>query len=226
MTNETTDQVQPNQPETNAPAPESRVRTVWQTLVPDHIQHIFIPEEIDNQLLPNETVEIEIHLAWYRNVIAVTIINYAAALFIATISFSLISGMVALSFGYNVVWALMLPFILLIALVFYGLFERFQYLQWRLVKTNARIIISMPQPDAWYLVDSIELTSQPKVIDANWSNNQARRFMQALTGSRDLYISLLGLQFVEGTAKVKDAIVIPDVTEDDIKKLKLAVFGS
>ncbi|MCB0037608.1 MAG: hypothetical protein KDE51_26435 [Anaerolineales bacterium] len=226
MTNETTEQVQSNQPEASEPASESRVRTLWQALVPDHIQHIFIPEDIEKQLLPNETVEIEIHLAWYRNVVAVTLINYAAALFIATVSFSLISGMFALNFGYNVVWALMLPFILLIALVLYGLFERFQYLQWRLVKTNARIIISMPQPDAWYLVDSIELTSQPKVLDANWSNNQARRFMQALTGSRDLYISLLGLQFVEGTAKVKDAIVIPDVTEADIKKLKLAVFGS
>jgi hypothetical protein len=84
----------------------------------------------------------------------------------------------------------------------------------------------MPQPDAWYLVDSIELNSQPKVIDSNWSDNPARRFMQAATGSRDLYISLLGLQFVEGTAKVKDAIVIPDVTEADIKKLKLAIFGT
>lgn len=221
---DTSDQVQDNANNQSGTS-SAYTPTMLDRIIPPHIQHVFIPEDIEEQLLPDEEVRLEVHLAWYRNVVAFTITHYGPAILVTAISLSLIAAMIAFNFGYSVIFAMQLPFILLLALVFYGMYERFQYLQWRLVKTNNRLIISMPQPDAWYLVDNIELNNNPQVIDANWSTNQARRFMQALTGSRDLYISLVGLQFVQGTAMVKDALIIPDVSEEDIKKLKLLIFG-
>lgn len=226
MSNEHSDQAPITEEPTPEPVEDNRVRTLWGLILPENIQHIFIPEDVENMLLPGEVVELEIHLAWYRNVVSIAIISYAAAIFVATVAIALIAAIFAFNLGYDVVWAIRIPFLLLIALILYGLFERFQYLQWRLVKTNKRIIFSKPQTDAWYLVDSIDLSGTLRVIDSNWSDNQARRFMQALTGARDLYISLQGLQFVQGTAKVRDAIIIPDVSEEDINTLKRLVFGS
>lgn len=202
----------------------SRAQTLWAWLLPRHIQRIFIPPDVEEQLVPGEEVLLEIHLAWYRNVFSLAVARYAPALLVLALSLSMIVGMLSLQFNYDAVLMMRLPFILLIATAVYALYERFQYLQWRLIKTNNRIIISMPQPDAWYLVDNIDLTNNPSVIDSNWSDNQAKRFIQALTGARDLYISLQGLQFVAGTARVKDALVMPDVMAEDAERLKQMVF--
>jgi hypothetical protein len=213
----------PEAPSLNRPR-SNPVGSFWGWLIPAHIQHIFIPLSADEQLLPGETVQLEIHLAWYRNIMAVLIYGYWPALLVTAGALSVIGWLVAPSFGVEHVLAAQLPFYTLIGMAIYGLYERFQYLQWRLIKTNNRIIISKPQPDAWYLVDNIDINSMPKVVDANWAPPGMRRLFQMATGARDLYISLSGLQFEHGSAIVKDAIVIPDVLEEDARKLKEMVF--
>ena len=103
--------------------------------------------------------------------------------------------------------------------------EYIEYNQWRLIKTNKRLIIIMPQHNSWPLVDNIELGVMPSIIDTNWSANYVWRIFQFLTGARDVNISLTGLQFIAGTAQVKDALIIPDVTPEDVFELKRLVFG-
>lgn len=200
------------------------VHSLVDRLISERYQRIFVPPPAHEQLSEGEEVQVEIHLAWYRNFISVMIYGYTPALLVITAAFSFLGWLMAPATGLEPNLAAIIPFALLIALACYGLFERFQYLQWRLIKTNKRIIISMPQPDAWYLVDTIEMNSMPKVLDANWSDNGLRRLLQALTGARDLHISLVGLEFEKGTAKVKNAIVIPDVPEEETRQLKQIVF--
>ena len=207
----------------NRPHPRP-VGSLWGRFLPPHIQHIFIPLDPHEQLLPGETMQLEIHLAWYRNIVAVIIYGYTPALLIATAALSFIGWITARFTGLDNVLAAQIPFYLLIVLAGYGVYERFQYLQWRLIKTNNRIIISKPQSDAWYLVDNIDMNSMPKIVDANWAPPGVRRLLQMATGARDLYISLSGLQFEQGSARVKDAIVIPDITEQDARRLKELVF--
>ena len=91
-------------------------------------------------------------------------------------------------------------------------------------KTNARLIISIPQHDSFPLVDNIELKGLPTVLDTNWSKSAVWRIFQFFTGARDLYISLSAYKFVEGTARVGDALVIPDVMPRDVFELKRLVF--
>jgi hypothetical protein len=194
-------------------------------LVPNHIQRIFLPDDPERQLLDGEELQIEIHLAWYRNIAAELLFNYPFIILMLTIVASVLAAMVASSISFNVLVATLTPWGLLIGFCLYALYQRFNYLQWRLVKTNKRIIMTMPQSGSWYLVDTIEMNSMPRVLDANWADSGLRRSLQALTGARDLYISLVGLQFEEGTSKVKDAIVMPDVNNEDADKLKALVFG-
>ena len=206
--------------------PRSRpIGSIWERLIPAHIQHIFIPLSPEEQLLPGEIVEMEIHLAWYRNIVAVFIYHYWPAVLATFGALAMVGWIVGPYLSLDRVLAAQLPFYALLLIVAYGLYERFQYLQWRLIKTNKRIIISKPQPDAWYLVDNIDLTSMPKVVDANWAPPGVRRMLQMATGARDLYISLSGLQFQHGSAIVKDAIVLPDVPEADARRLKELVIS-
>lgn len=218
------------EPSTNSAIQQERtmvsapLRAVWDMLIPKHIQHIFVPDNPESGLFEGEELELEIHLAWYRNITAELVYRYPIILLVLAIALSAICGMLAINFGYEWYWPAVAPFAGLIAMAFYALYERFDYLQWRLVKTNKRIILSMPQPDAWYLVDNIELNGNPKVIDTNWSDNQVWRAFQMMTGARDLYISIVGFQFVEGSSKVKDALLMPDVLLEDAEKLKALVY--
>ena len=122
------------------------------------------------------------------------------------------------------IYYVFLPLGILLAISLLGLFERFEYLQYRLLKTNARLIISIPQHGAWPLIDNIELKGAPSILDTNWSTSPVWRVFQFFTGARDLYISMSGLQFVEGRAKVRDALVIPDIMPEDVFELKKLVF--
>ncbi|MBK9054552.1 MAG: hypothetical protein IPL78_27675 [Chloroflexi bacterium] len=117
-----------------------------------------------------------------------------------------------------------MPIVLFILLGIYAITERLEFMQYRLVKTNARLVISLPQTGAWPFVDNIELKGLPTVLDTNWSRNPIWRIFQVFTGARDLYISMSGYQFVEGSAKVKDSLRIPDVMAEDAFQLKRLVF--
>ncbi len=199
----------------------------WQRLFPKRLHDIILPQNVQDQLNPDEQILLVIYQAWYRNFSAFILFNYYPVVIIGALFLSAAFGFWQLDLGLfpSPAWNMLLPFALLLFWLVYALYENFNYLKWRLVVTNNRIIFATPQRDAWYLADNIELNGKPKVVDANWSDRQFLRLMQMVTGSRDVFISLQGLQFVQGTAKVRDALVMPDVELHKVEALKRIIFS-
>jgi hypothetical protein len=203
------------------------LNSYWQRL-PRHfrwnIEDTFQPEALEERLLPNEEPQLEIRLAWYRDIIGGIVFNYFN--YLLGITLLLAAGLLVYSVFDPVFspYFAVIPFVLLAILTGYGIMERIEYRQWRLLKTNARLIISIPQPGSLFLVDNIELKGLPQVVDTNWSRNPVWRVFQFVTGSRDLYLSLAAYRFVEGTARVGDALIIPDVMPDEVFALKRLIF--
>lgn len=181
------------------------------------------PEDMQERMLPGEIVQLEIHLAWYRDIFGLLIFEYFRYFLIGTVLSSVIIFSLGIIKGFSL-WYMLLPTAVLIGLTSMGVKDRIEHRQWRLVKTNARFIISIPQHGAFPLVDNIEFKGLPNVLDTNWSPNPFWRFFQFMTGARDLYISLAAYKFVEGTARVGDALIIPDVMPEDIYELRKLVF--
>ena len=188
-----------------------------------NIEHNFLPEDPRYKPLPGEDVQLEIKMAPYRDILGHTLLHRFPLLLIITLLLMAVIGILGVIYSFTL-WTMILPWLGLLGFSIFALFERIEYLQWRLIKTNARLIISLPQPNSRFLVDNIELKGLPNVIDTNWSRNPIWRIFQAATGARDLYISLSGYQFAEGTARVRDALVMPDVRAGDIFELKKLVF--
>ena len=188
-----------------------------------NLEDTFQPEDISERLLPGEEPQLQIGLAWYRDIIGAVVFHYFNWLFIITLVIAAIIFALSTTQNFAPVFALA-PVMALLALIIAGIRERIEYNQWRVLKTNARLIISIPQHDSFPLVDNIELKGLPTVLDTNWSKNPFWRVFQFITGARDLYISLSAYKFVEGTARVGDALVIPDVMPRDVFELKRLVF--
>lgn len=201
---------------------------LWSRLLPQRLHDIILPGDISEQLSPGEVVLMTIYQAWYRNFSALLFYNYYQVIVIAALLLTSAIAYFQLDLGIfpSALWNLALPWALLLIWLAYAIFENLQYLKWRLVLTNNRLIFATPQRDARYLSDTIQLNGKPRVVDANWSDRDVGRVLQMITGSRDVFISLLGLQFVEGTAKVKDALVMPDVEIAKIERLKRIVFSN
>ncbi len=200
----------------------------WRRL-PEHlrwnIEDTFQPENLEERLLPNEEPQLEIRLAWYRDIVGRLIFDHFRKILGATLVIVVILLIVMVATAaFNWYYALA-PFVLLLALAGYAIKERIEYNQWRLLKTNARLIISIPQPGSLFLVDNIELKGLPQVVDTNWSKNPLWRLFQFFTGARDLYLSLAAYRFVEGTARVGDALIIPDVMPDQVFALRRLIFA-
>lgn len=199
----------------------------WRRL-PQHfrwnIEDTFQPAQLEERLLPNEEPQLEIRLAWYRDILGGLIFGYFNIVLGVTLLLVvglLIYVVVTAAFAWYYAFT---PFLLLLVLAGYAFLERIEYNQWRLLKTNARLIISIPQPGSLFLVDNIELKGLPQVVDTNWSKNPVWRVFQFVTGARDLYLSLAAYRFVEGTARVGDALIIPDVMPDQVFALKRLIF--
>jgi hypothetical protein len=204
------------------------VGAYWRRL-PEHlrwnIEDTFQPENLEERLLPNEEPQLEIRLAWYRDIVGRLIFDHFRKILGATLVIVVILLIVMVATAaFNWYFALT-PFVLLLALAGYAVKERIEYNQWRLLKTNARLIISIPQPGSLFLVDNIELKGLPQVVDTNWSKSPLWRLFQFFTGARDLYLSLAAYRFVEGTARVGDALIIPDVMPDQVFALRRLIFS-
>lgn len=203
------------------------IGSYWRRL-PQHfrwnIEDTFQPEALEERLLPNEEPQLEIRLAWYRDIVGGLVFHYFN--YVLGITFLLVAGLLIYSLlTPSFAWYFALtPFVLLVVLSIYAIMQRIEYRQWRLLKTNARLIISIPQPGSLFLVDNIELKGLPHVVDTNWSRNPIWRMFQFVTGARDLYLSLTAYRFVEGTARVGDALIIPDVMPDQVFALKRLIF--
>ncbi|MEM7330619.1 MAG: hypothetical protein AAF490_00915 [Chloroflexota bacterium] len=195
---------------------------LWK-LVPENLQDTFMPEDVELRKIPGEETQLEIRLAWYRDIIGHVLFHNFILLTIIMILLMISIGVLANFYGFAY-YFVAIPLIIYIALIILALVERLEYSQWRLLKTNSRLVISIPQHGAWPLVDNIELKGTPAIIDTNWSPKPHWRVFQFFTGARDLYISMSGLQFVEGKAKVRDALIIPDIMPSDVFELKKLVF--
>jgi len=199
----------------------------WQRLPQNfrwNIEDTFQPEHLEARLLPNEEPQLEIRMAWYRDIVGGIVFHYFN--YVLGITLLLASGILLYAL-FNPLFSAYFafaPFVLLVILIIYAVMERIEYRQWRLLKTNARLIISIPQPGSLFLVDNIELKGLPQVVDTNWSRNPVWRVFQFVTGARDLYLSLAAYRFVEGTARVGDALIIPDVMPDEVFALKRLIF--
>lgn len=196
-----------------------RLRIIWNWL-PAKYQDSFQPEAMDRHLLENEEPQLVIRMAWYRDWMSLVVFGY----FYLWVALTILATALLFLFAPNR-WLVLLPLGLLILAVIEAGREFIEYHQWRLVKTNIRIIITIPMEHSWPLVDNIEMGDKPKVLDVNWSPNPVWRTCQFFTGARDLYISLVGFKFEQGTARVQDALIIPDVMPEDVHQLKELVFG-
>jgi hypothetical protein len=190
-----------------------------------NIEDTFQPEDIAERLLPGEEPELEVRLAWYRDIIGHVVFRFFVPLVIVTLAITAVLVIWATVLGTLSLWWALLPPAAFLALLYVALEERIYYRQWRLLKTNARLIISVPQPGARLpIVDNIELKGLPNVVDTNWSPNLFWRTFQFFTGARDLSISLQGYRFIEGTARVADSLIMPDVMPEDVFELKRLIF--
>lgn len=189
-----------------------------------HIEDSFQPEDISERLLPGEEPILQIGLAWYRAFPANIIFRYFGVFIILVILITVILLVLALFDVLGFIFAA-IPLLLLIAIIVGSAQQYIIYNQWRVLKTNKRLIISLPQPNGFPLVDNIELKGMPSVIDTNWSRNPVWRFFQFFTGSRDMYISMVAYKFDQDTARVGDSLIIPDVTLRDVLEFKKVVFG-
>lgn len=200
---------------------------LWKRIFPAafrwNLEDTFQPEDITERLLPGEEPVLEIRLAWYRDFIGRLVFDYFRWVILVTVILTLLTAVLSVRSQFTIYTAVV-PIVLLVALGLYAVKDHIEYNQWRLLKTNYRFIISIPQPGGWPLVDNIELKGTPSVIDTNWSRNPVWRLFQFFTGARDVYISLAAYRFVEGTARVGDALIFPDMMPQDVFELKKVVF--
>lgn len=187
------------------------------------IEDSFQPEAVEDRLLPGEEPQLIIGLAWYRDILGIVMFDY----FRLTLGIMLVATAVisVLSFLYvfNLYYAL-IPLAIYIYAFIIAVREFIEFRQWRLVRTNARLILSTPQHSSWPWVDNIDLKNLPAVIDTNWSKNPVWRLFQLITGARDVAISLSGYSFVDGTARVSNPLIFPDMMPEDIFELRRLVF--
>ncbi len=187
------------------------------------LEDAFQPESLEERLLPNEEVQLVVHMAWYRDLVGIIMFGYGYFVFGLTIVATAVSLVASFLYQYSLYYALAPLGIYLLALLT-AFYEWLEFRQWRLVRTNARFIISKPIHNSWPYVDNIDLKNVPNVIDTNLTNHPVWRIFQLWTGARDLAISLSGYKFVSGTTVVADPITFPDVMPQDIQKLRLLVF--
>ncbi|MFK7802985.1 MAG: hypothetical protein AB8G95_15240 [Anaerolineae bacterium] len=202
-----------------------RLEKWWERVLPTSLHSAFLPKKVSGiKMSHNESVRLVIYQSWYRNFSSYLFSNYGLNIVLFTVFMSLVVGFFGLDTGLfnQPLMNMLIPIVLLILWLIYALFENFRYLKWRLVVTNRRLIFSTPQSNNWMLSDNIEFKGQPRVIDDNWSSDRIVRNLQIFTGSRDLSISPVGLQF-DG-ARVKDGLVMPDVDLDHIEELKQFVL--
>lgn len=208
-----------------------RVVRLWKLLPSGfrwNLEDTFQPEDISDRFLNDEKIMLEIRPAWYRDIFGSIVFRFIRWILFLTILCILLVFYVAFQQRVLPLTTSLLysgiPFLVFIVIFLFGIKERIAYNQWRILKTNARLIISQPQRDAFPLVDNIELDGMPKVLDTNWSPRPIWRIFQFFTGARDLYLSMTAFKFVDGTARAGDAIIIPDVMPNDVFELKQLVF--
>ena len=176
------------------------------------------------RLLKDEAVQLEIRMAPYRlRAARVLFTIFLVFLLLSLVGAAVISLLPVSEFLQAGVWLFtLIPFIGFIRAVHQILL----YYQWRFILTNKRIIIIAPEPRRAGFADVVYLKGgKIQVVDTAWSSSSLWGIFQAMTGARDVILSLAGYEFKPEGAEVKGGLRFPDVMPEDIVKLEEIIFG-
>lgn len=176
------------------------------------------------RLLQGETVQLEIRMAPYRVQAIQWFFTFSLILLMISLPIAILATILrAPSIFQLTLWLLTL-------LAFLGLVRGVRglllYYQWRFILTNKRIIIIAPDAKRRGFADVIYLKGgKIQVVDTSWSKSAIWGLFQAMTGARDVVISLTGYEFKPEGAEVKGGLLFPDVMPEDIIRLEELIFG-
>jgi hypothetical protein len=176
-------------------------------------------------LLEGEKVELEIRQAWYRSAFPTFIWHYSWVIGLIALVMLALVGYVEIRV-WNSMLISWLTLLLPLALLLWAAVERLRYEQWRLIITNRRTILYIPDPEHWWRVETVRMggTKRISVVDTNFSRNPWWGIFQTWTGARDLVFSTSGYAFKEGKAQVMGGLIMPDVMPEDVRKLEEKIF--
>ncbi len=180
-----------------------------------------LPPSYERLLLDGEKVLLEIRQAPYRVTLPGFVLRWWWLVLFLT------AGPLVLLF-YFISALILFPLALLLPLLILAraATERLHYEQWRLIITDKRTIIYMPDPDSWWRVDNVRMGGAKKiaVVDTNFSHSPWWGLFQTATGARDLVISISGYAFKANRAEVQGGLTFPDVMPQDVRKLEEIIF--
>lgn len=176
------------------------------------------------RLLKDERVQVEIRMAPYRvwaarRLMVLALILLFLGLPVAVVVSALDSPLLIQLLSWLVIF-------LALTLISWSFQNMVLYEQWRFIVTDKRIIITAPDPNRAWVADAVYLKGgKIQVVDTAWSPHFVWGFFQAMTGARDVILSLAGYEFKPEGAEVKGGLRFPDVLPEDIARLEEIVFG-
>ncbi|MCX7855635.1 MAG: hypothetical protein N2556_06635 [Anaerolineae bacterium] len=176
------------------------------------------------RLLKDERVQIEIRMAPYRvwaarRLMILALILLLLGLPLAVVALALRAPLLVQLLSWLVVF-------LALTTISWSFQNMVLYEQWRFIVTDKRIIITAPDPRRAWVADAVYLKGgKIQVVDTSWSPHPVWGFFQAMTGARDVILSLAGYEFKPEGAEVKGGLRFPDILPEDIARLEEIVFG-
>jgi len=176
------------------------------------------------RLLKDETVQLEIRMAPYRLQAAQSLFTITLVLLILSLVGAVVVSLLPIS-GLLRTGVWLFPLLSLLGWV-KTIRQMLLYYQWRFILTNKRIILIAPEPRRSGFADVIYLKGgKIQVVDTAWSSSSLWGLFQAMTGARDVILSLTGYEFKPEGAEVKGGLRFPDVMPEDIVKLEEIIFS-
>lgn len=176
------------------------------------------------RLLKDEKVQVEIRMAPYRVWAARRLGVIALVLLFPTLPLAI--AVLALRSHLLIQLLAWLVVVLSLMTLSWSFKNLVLYEQWRFIVTDKRIIITAPDARRAWVADAIYLKGgKIQVVDTSWSPHPVWGFFQAMTGARDVILSLAGYEFRPEGAEVKGGLRFPDILPEDIARLEEIVFG-
>ena len=176
------------------------------------------------RLLKDETVQLEIRMAPYRLRATRVLFTITLVLLILSLVGAVVLSLLPIS-GLLRTGVWLFPLLSLLGWV-KTIRQMLLYYQWRFILTNKRIILIAPEPRRSGFADVIYLKGgKIQVVDTAWSSSSLWGLFQAMTGARDVILSLTGYEFKPEGAEVKGGLRFPDVMPEDIVKLEEIIFS-
>jgi hypothetical protein len=176
------------------------------------------------RLLKDERVQLEIRMAPYRVWAARRLMVLALALLLLGLLLTgVLSALRSSLLAQLLAWLIVF---LALAAISWSFQNMVLYEQWRFIVTDKRIIITAPDSRRAWVADAIYLKGgKIQVVDTSWSPHPVWGFFQAMTGARDVILSLAGYEFKPEGVEVKGGLRFPDIMPEDIARLEEIIFG-